>query len=104
MQSCYCTLIAKVLLLKMESRFPTRTLTTNIYIKRFKSDWEASGQFISDENLLSEKNQSSKLKKHWSDLMALLRIEGQQANLTYVLTRLWIKSDPLVHEELSTCG
>ena len=104
MQSCYCTLIAKVLWLKRESRFPTRTLTTNIYIKRFKSDWEASGQFISDESLLSEKNQSSKLKKHWSDLMALLRIEGQQANLTDVLTRLWIKSDPLVHEELSTCG
>ena len=31
------------------------------YIKRFKSDWEASGHFISDESLLSEKDQSSKL-------------------------------------------
>ena len=43
------------------------------YIKRFKSDWEASGQFISDESLLSEKDQSSKLKKNWSNRMALLR-------------------------------
>ena len=41
------------------------------YIKRFKSDWEASGHFISDESLLSEKDQSSKLKKHWSNRMAL---------------------------------
>ena len=33
------------------------------YIKRFKSDWEASGQFISDESLLSEKDQSSQVKE-----------------------------------------
>ena len=38
---------------------------------RFKSDWEASGQFISDESLLSERDQSSMLKKHWSNRMAL---------------------------------
>ena len=34
------------------------------YIKRFKSNWGASGHFISDESLLSLKDQSSKVKKH----------------------------------------
>ena len=53
------------------------------YIKRFKSDWEASGHFISDESLLSEKDQSSKLKKHWSNRMirmALLRRKWNKLN------------------------
>ena len=48
------------------------------YIKRFKSDsLQTSGQFINDESLLSEKDQSSKLKKHWSNRMALLRTAGK---------------------------
>ena len=35
--------------------------TCDKYIRRFKSDWEASGQFISDESLLSERDQSSNI-------------------------------------------
>ena len=31
------------------------------YIRLFKCDWEASGQFISDESLLSERDQSSNI-------------------------------------------
>ena len=51
------------------------------YDKYFlKSDWEASGQFISDESLLSEKDQRSKLKKHWSNRMALLRRPAGKPN------------------------
>ena len=42
----------------------SNTDTYNKYITRFKSDWEASGHFISDESLLSEKDRSSRLKKH----------------------------------------
>ena len=43
---------------------------------RFKSDWEASGQFISDQSLLSERDQNSMLKKHWPNRMALQRRSG----------------------------
>lgn len=42
---------------------------SNVEINYFKSDWEASRQFISGESLLSEKDQSSKLKKYWSNRM-----------------------------------
>ena len=37
-------------------------------------------QFISDESLLSEKDQSSQLKKHWSNRMALLRRPAGKPN------------------------
>ena len=52
----------------------------NKYIKRFKSNWETSGHFISDESLLSEKDQSSKVKKHWSNRMALREGSGNKLN------------------------
>ena len=50
------------------------------YIMRFKSDWEASGYFIRDESLLSEKDESSRLKKRWSNQMALLRRKWSKLN------------------------
>ena len=62
--ACYCSLISKVLWLKLKGKSISNADAYDKYIKRFKSDWEASGHFISDESLLSEKDQSSKLKKH----------------------------------------
>ena len=62
--ACYCSLISKVLWLKLKGKAISNADAYDKYIKRFKSDWEASGHFISDESLLSEKDQSSKLKKH----------------------------------------
>ena len=49
-------------------------------IKRFKSDWEASRHFIKDESLLSEKDESSRLKIHWSNIMALLKRKWSKLN------------------------
>ena len=38
-----------------------------------KSDWDASGHFFKDESLLSKNDESSRLNKHCSNKMALLR-------------------------------
>ena len=46
-------------------------------LKKFKSDWEVSGQFLLSEK---DQNQSSKLKKHWSNRMALLRRPAGKPN------------------------
>ena len=80
------------------------------YIKKFKSDWEAAGIFLSDEGLLSEKaevfffffhkNESQGLgtlsEEPLEQSLYLARKTTQQANVSDVLTRLWVKSDPIV--------
>ena len=70
------------------------------YIKKFKSDWEAAGIFLSDEGLLSEKaevfffhkNESQGLgtlsEEPLEQSLYLARKTTQQANVSDVLTRL----------------
>ena len=43
------------------------------YIKKFKSDWEAAGLFLTEEGLLTKKEEVKKLKKHWANRMGILR-------------------------------
>ena len=45
----------------------------NNYVRKFKSDWEAAGLFISDKDILCKKEEVYKLKKHWANRMGLLR-------------------------------
>ena len=43
------------------------------YVRKFKSDWEAAGLFISDKDILCKKEEVNKLRKHWANRMGLLR-------------------------------
>ena len=42
-------------------------------ISTLRSDWEAAGLFLTDEGLLSEKEEVNKLKKLWGNQMGILR-------------------------------
>ena len=43
------------------------------YVRKFKSDWEAAGLFISDKDILCKKEEVNKLRKHLANRMGLLR-------------------------------
>ena len=43
------------------------------YVRKFKSDWEATGLFINDKGILCKKEEVNKLRKHWANRMGLLR-------------------------------
>ena len=42
-------------------------------ISTLRSDWEVAGLFLTDEGLLSEKEEVNKLKRLWGNRMGILR-------------------------------
>ena len=52
------------------------------YVRKFKSDWEAAGLFISDKDILCKKEEVNKLRKHWANRMGLLRNKWSKLSQT----------------------
>ena len=64
------------------------------YIKKFKSDWEAAGLFLSDEGLLSEKADVFCLHKNESQGLGTLSEEPlEHNNKNLCIERSWLENN-----------